>query len=209
MKRPLFWKLLVCVFTLCALAAINLWGLYPAQQTLVDNTENDGIQLTPKENVPLYAAIPTQSFSRSTFGGIPYRVGRIITPTTTLPEAETNISSNPANPATLVAVIIDYSLRPGNVDTNGVTKFAVSNDSGRTWTESFVPLASNVYGSTSDGFSWLVDRDPGIAVDLSGNVFISGLYLKFPGSQTNSLFHAVVPGGMYVCVGTLPSVSLT
>jgi hypothetical protein len=67
-----------------------------------------------------------------------------------------------------------------------------------------------VYAATSDGFSWLVDRDPGVAIDGQGNVYISGLYLKFAtGNNSNVLFHAVVPGGFYVCAGVLPNVNLT
>ena len=210
MQRSLFWKSFLCVFALFILAAMELWGSYLFRPIQIENAENNEIQLVPQKSIPLSAVVPNRSYARATFAGSPYRVGRTITPTTTFSEAETNISINPIDSATLVSVITDYSLRPGTVDTNGVTKFAISSDLGRTWSESFVPLASNVYGATSDGFSWLVDRDPGITIDTAGNVYISGLYLKFPsGSDASLLSHAVAPGGMYVCAGVLPSVTLT
>src|SRR5438132_7616055 len=164
MQRSLFWKSLLCVFALFILAAMELWGSYLFRPIQIENAENNEIQLVPQKSIPLSAVVPNRSYARATFAGNPYRVGRTITPTTTFSEAEANISINPTDSATLVSVITDYSLRPGTVDTNGVTKFAISSDFGRTWTESFVPLAFNVYGATSDGFSWLVDRDPGIAI---------------------------------------------
>jgi hypothetical protein len=148
----------------------------------------------------------------ATFSGNPYLVGPLRTPTTSRPEAETNIAINPNDPSNLVALITDYSLRPGGLSTNGAGKFAISSDFGTTWTENFVPV-SNSYPVTSDGVQWLVNRDPGIAIDKLGNVFLSGLYLKLaPGQDTsggNSFTRDHPPGGVYVCAGRLPSVAMT
>jgi hypothetical protein len=219
MRRALTSKLVLSLLVLFVLAGLNLWGWRPFfDPEPVENGDNDEIQLAaqriPTASVP---SITTRSLP-TRFGGNPYLVGSPVTATRSLPEAETNIAVNPVNPSNLVGIITDYSLRPGSDQVNGVSKYTISNDGGMTWADQFVPLKSNAYGLTSDGVSWLVDRDPGIGIDRQGYVYFSGLYLKLAPGQassassltpTNSISRQTYPGGVYVCGGTLPSITLT
>lgn len=209
-------KILLSLSALLLLASLNLFGWRPFYDPdPVENGDDDEVQLAPQristESVP---SVTTRSVPGK-FGGKPYIVGLPVITTTSLPQAETNIAVNPVNPLNLVGIITDYSLRPGNDQVNGISKYTISNDGGATWADQFVPVKNNAYGLTSDGVSWLVDRDPGIAIDLQGNVYFSGLYLKLgPGgsssrsTQTNSIARQTYPGGVYVCASTLPSITL-
>jgi hypothetical protein len=209
-------KVIFALFVLLLLAAVELWGSYPFYEPdAVQNAEEE-VELAPQRYLPMAKDTLDTTSTRATFGGNPYLVGPIVTPTSTVSEAETNIAINPVNPANFVALITDYSLRSGGIATNGVSKYVVSNDGGNTWTESFVPTLNTAYGATADGHSWLVDRDPGVAMDAQGYVYLSGLYLKFgPGgsakAQTNSgsISRSTTPGGVYVCGSQLPNISMT
>ncbi|MGH8359527.1 MAG: hypothetical protein ACRESF_18745 [Pseudomonas sp.] len=216
MSRAAVGRIVTSLCVLFVLASLNLWGWRPFfDPDAVENGE-DEIQLAPQRVSSGVQAVqnPTTP-TRATFGGNPYLVGPIVNPTTTVPEAETNIAINPVNSSNFVALITDYSMRPGGDLTNGLSKYVISNDGGQTWTEQFVPSTSS-YPATSDGVSWLLDRDPGIAIDLQGHVYFSGLYLKLaPGGQQSSKASAnlisrqTYPGGVYVCSGMLPSITLT
>ena len=211
MQRSKAVKIAIGLFSLFLLAAMNLWGRYPFY--VPDQAENgeEEIQLAP-QRMPSAAPNSKAAVSqRGVFGGNPYLVGPIITPTTTVSEAETSIAINPSNSANMVAIITDYSLRPGGISTNGVSKYAVSNDFGATWTDNFVPFSAG-YGYTSDGVKWLVNRDPGVAIDSQGYVYFSGLYLKLAPGQSHSNItykREHTPGGVYVCAGQLPNITMT
>ncbi len=189
MRPAIAGRVLISLCVLFALASLNLWGWRPFFDADAVENGDDEIRLAPQRISSGLQAIQNPPAPRpATFGGNPYLVGPIVNPTTTVPEAETNIAINPLNSSNLVALITDYSMRPGGDLSNGVSKYVISNDGGQTWTEQFVP-SLNSYGTTSDGVSWLVDRDPGIAIDLQGNVFFSGLYLKLaPGSTAIDRF---------------------
>jgi hypothetical protein len=197
---------------LVTLAALNVWGDYPFYQPADSENGPEEVHLAPQPISPEGAVATVATAQPGTFSGSPYLVGPLQSPTTTRPEAETTIAINPNDPSNLVALITDYSLRPGGLTTNGAGKFAVSSDSGATWTESFVPVTGG-YPTTSDGVQWLVNRDPSVAIDKFGNVFFSGLYLKLaPGQSSKAVGDSFErdhpPGGVYVCVGKLPTVSL-
>jgi hypothetical protein len=117
----------------------------------------------------------------------------MVTPTTTLPEAQTYVALYPANPNNAVAVISDFSLRGGY----NTTKYAVSFNNGAagTWTESFIPLR---YGmpATSDGAVWEANSDPVVAIDKMGNAFLSSLYFN-ASNRANGIYVAV---GHFVCM---------
>lgn len=143
-----------------------------------------------------------QSPATSGGSGVPatYAAGAIVnvssptvTPTTTLPEAQAYVALYPANPNNAVAVISDFSLRGGY----NTTKFAVSYNNGAagTWMENFVPLK---YGmpTTSDGRIWEANSDPVVAIDNSGNVFISSLYFNVS-NRANGIYVAL---GKMVCM---------
>ncbi len=119
----------------------------------------------------------------------------MVTPTTTLPEAQAYVALYPANPNDAVAVISDFSLRGGY----NTTKCAVSFNNGAagTWTERFVPLQ---YGmpATGDGRVWEANSDPVVAIDKMGTVFISSLYFN-ASDRAN---------GIYVAIGHLTSLDL-
>lgn len=208
-------RITIGLLVLVLLAAAQLWGSFPLFKPDAVQNGDDEVELAPQRYAPaLTEPAVTKSFPAS-FGGNPYLVGPIVTPTTTISEAETNIAINPVDPTNFVALITDYSLRPGGIMTNGVSKYVISNDGGNTWAENFVPTLNTAYGATADGFSWLVDRDPGVAIDAQGYVYLSGLYLKFgPGSKTTAqtkgaaISRSTTPGGVYVCGGQLPNIAL-
>jgi hypothetical protein len=140
------------------------------------------------------------------FRGSPYIVGRISTPTSTTPEAEEVNAIDPNNSSNLVGVITDYSLR--NI-TEGTTKYVVTNNAGGTWSQSFVPV-TGIFPTTSDGVQWLDNRDPAVAIDKLGNVFVAGVYELLASSKDQSgVSRPHPPAGIYVCQGTLPSVAFT
>jgi fibronectin type 3 domain-containing protein len=130
----------------------------------------------------------SQAFTRASFGGTPYTVSGLASPTTTVPEAEEEIAVDPLNPANVVAAISDFALRGGY----NTTKYVVSTDGAATWREAFVPLNVNGSPVTSDGLVWLANSDPVVAVDRLGNVFLSDLYLGNGNAN-----------GLYVSVATL------
>jgi hypothetical protein len=212
MKGSTTGRIVVSLAILFALAALNLWGNYPFYQPEDSQNGPGEVHLTPQLFPPVAKTSTAATAQPGRFGGNPYLVGPLQSPTTTGPEAETNIAINPNDPANLVALITDYSLRPGGFSTNGASKYVISSDFGASWIESFVPV-SRGYPTTSDGVQWLVNRDPGIAIDKLGNVYLSGLYQKLaPGSSNaggDSFERDHPPGGVYVCVGKLPSVTLT
>ncbi|HKS75738.1 MAG TPA: sialidase family protein [Terriglobales bacterium] len=217
MRRNLLVKVLFSVLVLIVFAGLNLWGWRPFFDPDPVENGDEEIRLAPQRFTAQTTTAATNAITPGRFGGNPYLVGTPVTTTTTLPQAETNIAVNPTNPSNLVGIITDYSLRPGGDLTNGVSKYTVSNDGGMTWADSFVPIKNNAYGFTSDGVSWLVDRDPGIAIDRQNNVYFSGLYLKLgPGSasaatssQNNLISRMTYPGGVYVCAATLPNIVMT
>jgi len=132
------------------------------------------------------------------FHGSAYVVGAVVTATTSQPEAEEVIAIDPSNHFNLAAMITDFSLRPNGL---GTTRYSISIDGGGTWSDAFVPLSANT-PTTSDGQVWADNRDPSVAIDKLGNVFLSGIYAQPPSAQ-----HP--PSGVYVCVGSLPAVTLT
>ncbi|HKS75741.1 MAG TPA: sialidase family protein [Terriglobales bacterium] len=210
--RPFASRALLFCLLLVFCAAVRVWSWRPfTDPDAVENGEE--VQLAPQRVTAPPPGSKAVAPRLATFAGNPYLVGTIVTPTKTLPEAETNITVNPADEQNLAAIITDYSQRTGNIFTNGASKYAISTDGGQTWGQAFVPL-SNKYPITSDGVTWLVDRDPGVAIDLSGNVYFSGLYLKLAsmptnGSSTPPINRSTTPGGVYVCAGTLPVPNLT
>jgi hypothetical protein len=140
------------------------------------------------------------------FGGLPYKVGPAITLTGTVPEAEETIAADPNNPANLVGVITDYSIR--NVQ-EGTSKYVVTNNDGGSWSQNFVPL-SGTDPVTSDGVQWLDNRDPSVAIDKLGNVFIAGVYELLANSKDlPGISRPHPPAGIYACQATLPLVVLT
>ena len=151
-----------------------------------------------------FRASTSAKFSQTvtgSFTGLPYAVGPIVAATTTTPEAEETVVTDPSASPNLVAAITDFSLRVGGAGTN---KYSVSNNSGATWSDSFIPLSSG-FPITSDGVTWQENRDPSIAVDKQENVYLSGVYQLLASGQKN-----VNPAaGVYVCHGTLPSVVFT
>ena len=112
-----------------------------------------------------------------TFSGAGYPApspSGIVTPTTTVPEAEQHIAVDPNNPSNLVAAVSDFAL--GGFNT---TKYVFSRDAGATWTESYVPTDPFGFGflATGDGFFWLANSDPVVAIDTHGFVYMANLYL--------------------------------
>jgi hypothetical protein len=210
MRRTMLRRALFFCALLTSLSVVRVWSWRPfVDADPVENGEEE-VRLAPQRAI----ASPSQSMvlgKVAGFGGNPYQVGNVVTPTKTLPEAETNITINPVNSQNLAAIITDYSMRPGGISSNGASKYALSSDGGLTWSQAFVPTSSK-YPITSDGIKWLVDRDPGVAIDNSGNIYFSGLYLKLAPGQAGSnpsIARQTTPGGVYVCAGTLPAPMLT
>src|SRR5690349_7936878 len=128
MRRSLLAKVLLSTVALVVFAGLNLWGWRPFfDPDPVENGDKE-IRLAPQRISQQASTANSQAAIPGKFGGNPYLVGSPVTTTNTLPEAETNIAVNPVNPSTLVGIITDYSLRPGNDLVNGVSKYTVSTD---------------------------------------------------------------------------------
>jgi len=65
----------------------------------------------------------------------PFIVGPVVTPTTTAPEAEEEIASDPNNYQKLLAMISDFSQNGGF----NTSKWAFSSNGGTSWKQAFVP----------------------------------------------------------------------
>src|SRR5215467_8719212 len=131
MHRPSATRILLFVICLIMLGGVSLFARFPFfQPEAVENgpEDPDEIHLAPQRMSAADIAFATAAAPSSGvhhqagFGGNPYLVGTIVSPTTTKTEAETNIAINPVNPSNLIALITDYSLRPGNILNNGVSK---------------------------------------------------------------------------------------
>lgn len=123
-----------------------------------------------------------------------YIVGPVVGPTTTAPEAEEHVTSDPNNYQNLLTMISDFS-RNGGFNTS---KWAFSRNSGTSWRQGFVPLQSG-FPVTADGHVWQANSDPVVAIDKLGNAYLANLYLQVDtsGNVTND--------GYYVCTATLAS----
>lgn len=186
---------------LLALPALCTNGV--AQDT---KTDPSSVKLTV---VPRIGPIPAESsvksnaspppFHKATFGGSPYDVGPVVTPTSSGPEAEEHIAVDPSNSSGLVSTISDFSRTLAGFLVN-TTKLATSTDNGTTWLQTFVPEGADGRPMTSDGLSWDANSDPVVAVDKHGNVFAANLYINFI-TQSND--------GFYVSKGTITSTGLT
>ena len=124
----------------------------------------------------------------------PYILGPVVNPTTSAPEAEEHVTSDPNNFLNLLTMISDFS-RNGGFNTS---KWAFSRNSGTSWRQGFVPL-QNGFPVTADGHVWQANSDPVVAIDQLGNAYLANLYLQVDtsGNVTND--------GYYVCVATLKS----
>lgn len=124
----------------------------------------------------------------------PYIVGPVVTPTTTAPEAEEEIASDPNNYKNLLAMISDFSQNGGF----NTSKWAFSSNGGTSWKQNFVPRSGG-FPVTSDNHIWQANSDPVTAIDKLGNAYLANLYLQADsnGNVTND--------GYYVCVATLKS----
>jgi hypothetical protein len=211
MKGSIASRLLVCLTVLFLLAGLNVWASYSLD---TPNGDPDEVPLTAQPLPAFDPNLKAGPVGQAAFSGSPYLVGPIVTPTSTAPQAETNIAVNPMDSSNLVAQIIDFSLRPGEVLTNGVVKYAQSSDFGAVWQDGFLPT-SGTYAFTSDGVKWLTQRDPSMAIDRDGRVYFSSLYVKLaPGQQsqyasTDSFKSSHPPGGVYVCQAQLPTLTMT
>ncbi len=128
------------------------------------------------------------------FRGSPYSGGPIVTPTTTVPEADEHVAVDPEDFQNLVAVTSDFALR-GAFNT---TKFATSTDNGATWTEGYIPLDATQFPMTSDGVSWQANSDPVVAIGRDGQVYVMSLYLNTSDAAN----------GIYISAGSLAQAGL-
>ncbi len=119
-------------------------------------------------------ATPAMEAASSAFLGPAYSVGPIVTVTTTAPAAEEHIAVDPNNPSTLVAAISDFGIRGGY----NTTKYAFSTDNGASWLESYLEYdLETEFLMTGDGFFWLANSDPVVAIDRAGNVYLLNVYI--------------------------------
>lgn len=143
------------------------------QQTLQSDHSAVFVTAVPHRNMlqnpPPAVTTETVSMGRSaTFGGSPYTVGPVITPTTTFPEAEEHIAVDPNVSSSLVAVISDFSRPLDGFSGVNTTKFASPTDNGTSWIEGFVPQGRDGRPTTSDGLAWDANSDPVVARDRLG-----------------------------------------
>jgi hypothetical protein len=142
---------------------------------------------------------PAVSSLATSFGGNPYNVGPTVTPTTTLPEGEEEIAVFPSGSSHLVAAVSDFSQNGGF----NMTKYVISTNNGASWTENFVPTDQFGFGflETSDGFLWLANSDPVVAIDKVGYVYIADLYLDAFDNGNGFYVNIIPPGSNVVTVG--------
>lgn len=124
----------------------------------------------------------------------PYILGPVVSPSTTAPEAEEHITTDPNNSKNLLAMISDFSLNGGF----NTSKWVFSKNGGTSWKQGFVPRQGG-FPVTADGHVWQANSDPVVAIDKLGNAYLENLYLQADskGNVTND--------GLYVCVATLAS----
>jgi hypothetical protein len=141
-------------------------------------------------------SLPAQAgeFAPPGFTQPPYIVGPVVSPTTTVPEAEEHGVADPNNNKNLLTMISDFSQNGGF----NLSKFAFSRNSGSTWTQGFVPR-QNGFPVTAEGHVWQANSDPVVAIDKLGNAYLANLYL-----QVDNSFN-VTNDGFYVCSATLAS----
>jgi hypothetical protein len=133
--------------------------------------------------------------STITLGSSTYSAGATITPTTTQPEAEEEIATDPSDSTgnNIVAAISDFSSASGFNN----TKWVLSTTGGSSWKESFVPNDPTTgLLLTSDGLSWDANSDPVLAFDRAENVFLSDLYINVDSSGR------ITGEGLYVSTDT-------
>jgi len=88
--------------------------------------------------------------------------------------AEEHIAVDPNDPQNLVAAISDFGIRDGY----NTTKYALSTDNGASWQESYLEYdPATDYLQTGDGFFWIANSDPVVAIDRAGNVFLVNVFL--------------------------------
>jgi hypothetical protein len=153
--------------------------------------------------VAVTSAGPAPFSFAPTFGGNTYFVGPTVAPTTTLPEGEEEIAVFPANASGLVSAVSDFSQNGGF----NMTKYVISTDNGSTWSENFVPTDEFGFGflETGDGFFWLANSDPTVAIDNAGYMFIGDLYLDAFDNGNGLYVNIIPPGSNVVTIGnTLP-----
>jgi hypothetical protein len=140
---------------------------------------------------------PAISLAAPSFSGNSYNVGKTVTPTTTIPEGEEEIAVFPSSSSHLVAAISDFSQNGGF----NTTKYVVSTSNGAAWNENFVP-SDPTFGflETSDGFFWLANSDPVVAIDKSGYVYIGDLYLDAFDNGNGFYVNIIPPGSNAVTV---------
>jgi hypothetical protein len=106
----------------------------------------------------------------------------IITPTTSGPEAEEEITADPVNHQNLLSAISDFSYF------QNITKYAYSTDDGVNWTDDFLPISGAGYLVTGDGQNWSANSDPTVASDKSGNVYLCNLYIALDANTGQALY---------------------
>src|SRR5258708_36541491 len=98
----------------------------------------------------------------------------MITPTSTVSEAEEHIAVDPNNFNHLIAMISDFSQNGGF----NTSKFAFSTNNGASWAEKFVPRSGG-FPATADNPIWQPNSDPVVAMDNKGHGVLSKLILPF------------------------------
>ena len=143
-----------------------------------------------------------QPTAAAQFLGSAYVTFPTVAPTTTVPEAEEHVAVDPNNANALVAAVSDFAL--GGFNT---TKYVFSLDNGASWVESYVPLDPFLgFLATGDGFFWLANSDPVVAIDKRGNVYLANLYLDVF-DNGNGLYISVAtqgPGVNFTVAATYP-----
>jgi hypothetical protein len=127
----------------------------------------------------ILSAVPAVTFSLN-----PYSppIPAIITPTTTGPEAEEEITADPVNHQNLLSGISDFSYL------QNITKYAYSTNDGLNWTDDFLPISGAGYLVTGDGQIWSANSDPTVANDKNGNVYLCNLYLALDANTGQPLY---------------------
>ncbi len=153
-------------FILTMILLTNVHGMSP-----LISAEKDGIDTTITRHFSGLAATHRSSPATLTSSPTPGSDVQVTSDPANLPQNEPSVAVNPLNSSQLVAGANDYRLAAQGLDAwAGVY---VSNNNGKTWSNTLLPGYPGGPTSTISGFQ--TAGDPALAFDSQGNIYYAGI----------------------------------